>query len=254
MKEKNEESVKDLEVNVVDVDNDTTQVVDEKALAAAQLLEELKPNRGHLVKAVPYGEAEWYDGYIKNVTLEPRTNKVMYEIKLNDGRTIRKVHSNKLLTILPELANVPEKQPRQKVEREELNDEQITDLYRTYAPLIGTILEHNGATGRVVGLVLDKRVNMLLARIKVINEEGERFIHKSLKPEDLELAIADELTEELAANWLERFERRINKAEVTKEEKITALKAKIEATRMKLEELEHKLAGLEAEDATEELA
>ena len=225
----------------------STKLSDEELQA---LYEECKANQYHKVSVVPFGDWEWVDGYIHSVTKETRARKVFYDIRTVDGRTVRKVYNAKGLKINEETTEPTTKRRTTSGGTRELWDENKWDeIIRDYVMAIGRWIPINESFGRIISLVPDKRVNMLLLRIELVQEDGTKKIahlsHNKLKWEELQ---ADDESEALAAAWLERYEKRLSaapKEHLSKKEKLVA---QIEKLQNKLAELTAQLEELKDED------
>lgn len=218
------------------------------------LYQECSQNLNHKVEAVPFGEWEWLSGYIHGVIKETRARKVFYDIRLEDGRVIKKVYSNKALRILPEVVERVTKKRATSSEAKELwTPEEWAEKIREFAPAIGSWIEvKDGLFGRVISLVPDKRVNMLLLRVEVEDLDGHKtYAHKSFNQVDWAALSYDEKSEEMKTNWLERYEKRLAAEPKEKVSKIDALKAKIAKAQAKLKVMLLELKELEAKEANE---
>lgn len=238
------------------------------------LAEELKKNVNHRCQAVPFNTAEWVDGYIAGVIEEKRSNKVLYAIKTDDGRRIVKVHDSNLVRILDEVVE-PEKKARARkakdpADKVEWTPEAIAiavnevignvgkavkfEKYRTTDPETGEKkIEYN--EGRIVAIMIDKRVQRLFYRISVPtpiegNPLATKIMHKVVTA-DLEIAEAfDAEGEELNKKYCERREATVTRTPLTPQDRFIkceeALKKAEEKLQKATEELEAKKQQLEA--------
>lgn len=245
------------------------------------LAEELKVNIGHRCQAVPFNTAEWVGGYIAGVVEEKRSNKVLYAIKTDDGRRIVKVHDSNLIRIFDGVVE-PEKKARTRkaknegVEKVEWTPEAIAaavnevignvgkavkfEKYRATDPETGEEkIEYN--EGRIVAIMIDKRVQRLFYRISVPTPiEGDplatKIMHKIVTAEGLQIAEDfDAEGEELNKKYCERREAAATRTPLTPQDRFVkceeALKKAEEKLQKATEELEAKKQQLE--DARKEL-
>lgn len=245
------------------------------------LAEELKKNINHRCQAVPFNTAEWVGGYIAGVVEEKRSNKVLYAIKTDDGRRIVKVHDSNLIRIFDEVVE-PEKKARTHkaknggVEKVEWTPEAIAaavnevignvgkavkfEKYRATDPETGEEkIEYN--EGRIVAIMIDKRVQRLFYRISVPtpiegNPLATKIMHKIVTAEGLQIAEDfDAEGEELNKKYCERREAAATRAPLTPQDRFVkceeALKKAEEKLQKATEELEAKKQQLE--DARKEL-
>lgn len=243
------------------------------------LAEELKKNVNHRCQAVPFNTAEWVDGYIAGVIEEKRSNKVLYAIKIDDGRRIVKVHDSNLVRILDEVVE-PEKKARARKAKDpadkiEWTPEAIAEEVNEVIGNIGKTVEfekyrttdENGeeriemVIGRIVAIVPDKRAQRLLYRISVPtpiegNPLATKIMHKVVKADGIK--IAEEFDEEgaqLNAKYLERREAAATRTPLTPQDRVIRCEENVKKAEEKLqkaqEELETKKKQLE--DAKKEL-
>ena len=238
------------------------------------LAEELKKNINHRCQAVPFNTAEWVGGYIAGVVEEKRSNKVLYAIKTDDGRRIVKVHDSNLIRIFDEVAE-PEKKARTRkakdpAEKVEWTPEAIAaavnevignvgkavkfEKYRTTDPETGEEkIEYN--EGRIVAIMIDKRVQRLFYRISVPtpiedNPLATKITHKIVTAEGLQIAEDfDAEGEELNKKYCERREAAATRVPLTPQDRFVkceeALKKAEEKLQKATEELEAKKQQLE---------
>ncbi len=243
------------------------------------LAEELKKNINHRCQAVPFNTVEWADGYIAGVIEEKRSNRVLYAIKIDDGRRIVKVHDSNLVRILDEVIE-PEKKARARkvkdpVDKIEWTPEVIAEEVNKVIGNVGKTVEfekyritdENGeehvemVVGRIVAIVPDKRAQRLLYRISVPtpiegNPLATKTMYKIVKAEGLK--IAEEFDEEgarLNAKYLERREIAAARTPLTLQDRVIRCEENMKKAEEKLqkaqEELDTKKKRLE--DAKKEL-
>lgn len=96
----------------------------------------LKVNELSKVKFVPFGEIEYKLGYISKVTVDKRTNTILYLIVTDEGKKVYKTPNAKYLEILDEKVQVASKVSIDMLKAENaklLKD--YEDLYKRYEDL-----------------------------------------------------------------------------------------------------------------------
>lgn len=240
------------------------------------LAKELKEKYlNHKCQAVPFGTIDWIDGYIAGIVEEKRSRKILYRIRLIDGRTINKIYDNNLLRIFdevvekPEKPEKPEKAKRERVARKakfEMPEEEIAAKVAECRANIGKHVsfkpfgKEEEVLGRITGFMLDRRGPRFLYKIDYVNNEGEaKHVHKgadncTVVNEELD-EVGQKLQERVQASrstktpadTLAAAEEKLQKLEA----KLTDLQKAIEAQKQKVEELKAKtIEAAAAEIAT----
>lgn len=238
---------------------------------------------GHKCQVVPFNTAIWEPGVVVSIIEEKRSNKVMYAIKLDDGRRIVKAVDSQLIKIEDEVVELLKKargtkrssensQPKEPWAEEDINkaiEENSVHVGKTIAyektGAIGEKIENaETETGRVVSLVADKRGKRILFRIAIDQTEDEKALGLPVKyshkvSDNKDLRLAEELDEEgakLNAKYMERLHNRKNKEELTPEKSIELAEKRISQIDAQIEKLNAKKAKLteELEAAKKELA
>lgn len=194
-----------------------------------QIREQIKANVYRRCEVVPFNTVEWAPGYIAGIVVDKRTDCVKYAIKLDDGRRVEKVYNSKLLRILD---GVQEVAVRTSAPKAPLSPDEVDALKREYAQHIGKCVDYKTGVGRITGFMFDARVDKLFYVVKHVDGT---FCHKVVTSKDITLGSLDD--EGKAIN--EKFMARLDRAELSKEDKIKMLKekrAKIEAQLKALEE------------------
>lgn len=151
------------------------------------LATECKKNIGHKCQVLPFNTAEWKDGVIIAVIPERRSSKVMYTIKLDDGKKVSKIHGSELLKISDEVVEeIATKRTKSKMES--WSDEDVAKAIAEVAGNVGKLVSFKNSngmeeTGRITTVVADKRASAVLYKISqtVVTEEGEattKYCHK----------------------------------------------------------------------------
>lgn len=234
------------------------------------LAEQLKVNVGHKCEVVPFGTIEWSKGYIVSLTVEKRSRKILYNIRLEDGRRMVKVYDSNLLKISDEVITESEKPVKTRVAKEkkekiEMSEEQIEAIAVEARKQIGKVVKFKAfgkgeeIEGRIMSLVIDRRGPQFLYRIKVVmlNDNGEEVVktmHKSYNSPDL--VIAEELDEEGKVIYNKSIGI---KTDGNAAEKLAKLKEQLAKVEAKATILKEQIAKLEAQmpaepEATDELA
>lgn len=177
-----------------------------------------KETVNHKCKVVPFNSIEWTEGVVVAIIEERRTNKVLYAVRLDDGRRVVKSYDSKLIEILPETVEVLAKTPRRAVSSEPWTKEDVEKAIQEVLPNVGKVVQYaeTGAyglltgsgkmlTGRIIGIAPVKRTRSLLYRIEVDMPGGRKKIaHKmttgAIKIADGEL---DEFGEVLNRRFIE---------------------------------------------------
>lgn len=210
------------------------------------LAEELKANVYHRCQAVPFNSAEWVGGYIAGVVEEKRSNKVLYAIRVDDGRRIVKVHDSNLLKIFDEVVT-PEKKSSRAKEKVEWTPEKIEEEISKVIENVGkNCSTHDYQAGRIVALVVDKRAKSLLYKIAVPaptaeNPEATKFVHKVV---GADIEIAEDFDEEgLARNkkYRERFENKGNVKSFSPQERVRFCEEAVKKAEERLQKAEEVL-------------
>lgn len=193
-----------------------TKMTDEELEAAVM---ECRANIGHKCQVLPFNTPEWANGVITAVIAEKRSNKVMYTIKLDNGKKVSKIHGSNLLRILDEVVeSVANK--RTKATVTPWTDE---DIEKAFAPVFQNVgktvtfknAEGTEETGRIISLVADRRSNSALYKIEqtIVDEAGNtttKNFHKVIDSKGL--VIAEEY-DEVGKTMNEKFiARRTKKA------------------------------------------
>lgn len=210
------------------------------------LAEELKANINHRCQAIPFNTAEWVNGYIAGVVEEKRSNKVLYAIRVDDGRRIVKVHDSNLLKIFEEVVT-PEKKSGRVKEKVEWTPEKIEEEISKVIENVGkNCSTHDYQAARIVALVVDKRAKSLLYKIAVPaptaeSPEATKFIHKVV---GADIEIAEDFDEEgLVRNkkYRERFENKGNGKSFSPQERVRFCEEAVKKAEERLQKAEEVL-------------
>lgn len=198
-----------------------------KKAAQSETIETVDPktNIGHRCQVLPFNTPEWCSGVITGVTTDKRTNQVFYQIRIEDGRKIVKAVNSKCLKVLEELV------PTQvRAKKEAWTEDGASTAIDAVAGNIGKMVEFTKAdaseplTGRIIGVIADKRVSTTLYKISV---DG-KLIYKVTTAADLKIAETfDEDGQKLNSEFLKRREKAAAKAAKTPEEEIARLEAEV---------------------------
>lgn len=221
------------------------------------IIAECQKNVGHKCEAVPFNSAEWCAGYIAGVVNDKRSAKVLYAIKLDDGRRIVKVYDSQLVRILDETVEL-EKRSRKTVRvtqanREAWTDEVIAEEISKIVENVGkTVTLTGGTTGRIKTIVIVRRSQCLMYAIEIAaptvdNPDATRTIHKVTTSADLQISDErDEAYEALNAAYKARREVVAERSATTPEDRVIACE---EAVKRAEEKLQKAVAELEAKKA-----
>lgn len=223
--------------------------VSEEELEA--LAEKCRENVNHKCQIVPFNTVEWKDGIITGVNVDKRSCRVLYSIRLEDGRTIKKVHNASLLKISDEVVDSPVKaRTSRRTEKTEVTDEQREEMRQAVIQNVGKMYTAGDESGRIIGILWDKRHSKYLYRTQreTINDMGDIVKVDGFKSSTLPgLVINPDLDEYGASLNAKAVSGSLGRpTQKTLEE----LKADAEKLRAKLASLEAEIARREAE-ATE---
>ena len=247
--------------------------------AREALTAELKEkNVGHKCKVVPFGQIEYVEGTIIRVMHDKRNKKVMYAIRLADGRRILKSHGANYFEILEEVnteATVKAKRaPRTSAgTKKELdpNWDAKAEAAKHFEHVGKLITVDENTDARITAIVPDKRSQRILYRAeysieKVVDDKTEvetKVIHKTSSDELIATLKSDDKTAELNAKYVKRQEEAANREPSTPktyEQKLADMDAritKVQETLKKLQEqraemvAKHEAAKAEAEKPAE---
>lgn len=235
----------------------------------------------HRCEVLPIGKVTWVGGVITGITDDKRANNVMVVVKTDDGRTIRKCHNAETLRVLDEMVTPTGRTRRtgSKVDKStpwDTMDEEINAIIGNVGKTVTFQYKAEDGSevtteGRVLGIVPDKRVKMLLYRIK-LSDGSNKLVHKSSKAsltfselddEGLKLQEAyktrresertpKSLDEKIAAAELKL--KRAEESLVKAKAELEALRAKAEATVKAAEEPKAPATEPATEPAAEDLA
>ena len=241
-----------------------TKKLSEEELAA--IATECEKNKMHRCQVVPFNTIDWVDGVIAGVITEKRSGKVLYAVKLDDGRRIVKTYDSPLIKISDE---VIEALPRAQktggfgsAPKEEVTPEKLAELVDTYKVNVGRFVTVGEETGRIVSVVVDKRGGRVMYRINVetLNDTGEavtKVMHKVPTANDIVISEAefDEEGAKLNEAYAKRRENAAAKEAVTPEQRMLKAKAAYEEAVEMVKKWEEKLAARKKvfEDAQTEL-
>ena len=178
---------------------------------------------------MPFNSLEWFAGIITGVVHEKRVDKFFYTIQLNNGRRIVKVCSSNHLKISDETVEyIPKRRRKSKVVK--WTDETMKQEIERCGANVGKIIKwkkydtEDGAeynTGRIIGIVPDKRASVILYRVAVTIDNVEKVVHKSANNNSI--SIEDDFDEtglEINARYKARYERAIQRESITPEMRV----------------------------------
>lgn len=228
---------------------------------AAELKEK---NIGHKCKVVPFGQIEFVEGTIIGVMHDKRNKKVMYAIRLADGRRILKSHGANYFEILEEVnteATVKAKRaPRTSTgTKKELdpNWDAKAEAAKHFEHVGKLITVDENTDARITAIVPDKRSQRILYRAeyeieKVVDDKTEvetKVIHKTSSEELIASLKSDDKTAELNAKYVKRQEEAANREPSTPktyEQKLADLDARIAKVQETLKKLQEQRAEMVA--------
>ena len=208
------------------------RMTDEQRIKLAAELRETAVN--HKCQVVPFNTAEWVNGVIAGVVEDKRSNKVLFAIKLEDGRRVVKVHDSNLIKIFDEVVEKTVTRrtgtAREKVEKTPWTPEQLEADVAAVAVNVGKMVTYTDGEqtveGRIVSIVPDKRSQRCLYRIEIAmpTEEDPKAVKYAHKVTSLaELTIAEDFDEtgmQLNNKFMERRAKAATKEVLTPETKV----------------------------------
>ena len=228
---------------------------------AESLKEQFLSHKCEIVKVVS-GVPVTTTGYIMSVLVNEKSSKVVYAIKLDNGKRVAKAHNNDSIRILDEVVEPEVREKRAQAprkERKQYSTEEIEAIKSEAKKQVGKLVEfklygkEETLSGRITGFVVDMRGPQFLYKIAytVTNEAGEtvkKFAHKTYDSEDLKIAEefdADgqimQANYEARANGMPTACKSIAERIAKVEAKVEKLKAQYELQLAKLEALKAEL-------------
>lgn len=237
------------------------RMTDEERTALAAELREKFVN--HRCQVVPFNTAEWVDGVVTGIVEDKRSNKVLFAVKLEDGRRVVKVHDSNLIKVTEEVVERTVARrvntAREKVEKTPWTPEQMEADIAAVAVNVGKMVTYKegevDVEGRIISIVPDKRSQRCLYRIEVPihTEDGKAAVKYAHKVSTLTtLTIAedfDEVGAELNEKFIARRANAVSKEPITPESRVfkaeEAFKKAEEALRKAQETYDARKATLE---------
>ena len=218
--------------------------------------------QNHRCKVVPFNSIEYVDGTIVSVIHDKRNKKVMYAIRLDDGRRILKSHDAKYLEISEEVnteaAATKTRASRASGPKKELNPDwdANTEAAKHFEHVGKLISIDENTDARITAIVPDKRSQRILYRAeyqieKVVDDKTEvetKVIHKTSSDELIAALKSDDKTAELSAKYAERRAASAGRSTTSKtyEEKLAELDARITKVQETLSKLNQQRADMVA--------
>jgi len=221
-------------------ENDAPAVVDTKLSddEVNDIVDDLRPNIGHMCNVVPFNEATWHKGVIVDVVIGAN-NRILYAIKITDEgdetRRIMKVYDSELLEVTAELA--PVKEPKRRVRAEVAalvwDDATIAKEVEVVMQNVGRrakFLTLDGLmSGRIVTIISDRRVKKLLYRIELDRNDpnaAKTYKCKVICAPDLQIEDGplDAIGERVRETYSVRHATHVAQLELTPVEKVSFAK------------------------------
>ena len=224
-----------------------------------ELSESLRGNIGHRCQVVPFGTIEWTDGYIAGIMEEKRSGKILYAIKLEDGRRIVKVHDSNLLKVLEETVEI-HRAPRTRAEKLERTPEMAAAEFNEALSNVGKPVMVGDIKGRIVLILDEKRAQKVFYRIEIPapteeNPNATKITHKVVGSSAVVLEEFDAEGTELNTKYRERLAGAKSRKSITPQDRVILCEENVKKLEEKLQkvmaELETKKQQLE--DAKSEL-
>lgn len=213
-----------------------TRATDNERIALATKLRET--TLYHKCQVVPFNTNEWADGVIVGIVEDKRSNKVLFAVKLEDGRRVVKTSDSKLIKITDEIvekvAMRRESAAREKIAKSPWTPEKLEADVAEVAVNVGKMVQfvdgEQAVEGRIVSIVPDKRSQRCLYRIEIpmpteLDPSAVRYAHKVTTLAGLEIAEAfDETGVGLNVKFTERRAKAFKK--VTASPELKCIRAK----------------------------
>lgn len=201
-------------------------------------------------KVMPNGEVEWFDGVITTIMHDKRSNAIMYVVRLEDGKKVRKAYGAKSLVISDEKVELTAKHASSKsrdvssTARRTLDEaESLREEAKSHIGQYATIGDFKGY---VSGIMLDKRSNQVLFNFKTTDNSAHKY--KSVTSD--KIVWLDEFNEEFIARRNKEVAIKDTKTPVEAladvEAKIAKLKESIAKATASLEKLQAMLPDMQA--------
>lgn len=197
-----------------------------KAIADAEFLAEaLKIDVGRRIKVVPFNTITWVPGTIVGIVNDKRSHKVLYAIKLDDGRRIVKAHDSELIQKTEETVVIV-KNARTAATSVKLSPEEYEKAEAAAAQLVGTTVKYlpfksesnEKVEGKITSIVPDERSGRILLKIEGLVDGAVKVSHKVSSSPDIELT--ETVDTEMRDIFLKRREVRLAKLVLTPEQKV----------------------------------
>ena len=174
-----------------------------KYLAAVEKANELRPTvLNHKCKVVPFNTIDWVDGTITGVVADKRSGRILYAIKTVDGKSIAKAIDSKLIQVFDEINEEQKartaRAPRGSKPTDEAVEAIVTEMRANY----GRPIKFDGQAGRIHGVMLDKRSNNAMYRLK-FDDESIKDRYCKANNTSLEILEADDTTADMQAKRAE---------------------------------------------------
>ena len=206
---------------------------------------------GHKCQVLPMGKAEWANGVVTGIMNDKRANNIMLNIKLEDGRLVRKMHNAETLRVLDETVELTAGRRGRQASTEPKVDtpwDTMEDEITAIAGNVGRVASLDGVElGRVTTIVPDKRVKMLLYRIIVPGDETTpaKTIHKS-KNANLVFAELDAEGQKIQDDFIARRSKIVSRIPQTPAQKLAQAELDLQKANERVVAAQARVAQLEA--------
>lgn len=174
-----------------------------KYLAAVEKANEMRPTvLNHKCKVVPFNTIDWVEGTITGVVADKRSGRILYAIKTVDGKNIAKAIDSKLIQVLEEVNDEQKARATRAPRGSKPTDEAVEALVAEMRTNYGKPIKFDGQPGRIHGVMLDKRSNNAMYRLKFDDESIKDRYCKANNP-SLEILEADDMTADMQAKRAE---------------------------------------------------
>lgn len=210
----------------------------------AALCEELKANINHKVTTLDGTGLGVIEGVIIGVYKVTSAGQVFYRVKTTSGEVISRAYNR--VNVFDEVV-ASERKVRESTKKT-LTEEEISNMVTAAKAQVGKLVTlANGAVGRITGVMLDKRVNLVMYKITIVTPaegvETGKMLYRVVSSTDITIeAEFDEEGTKLQERLQARKERQDNpKVTKTIQERFTAAAAALEKAKENLRKAEKTL-------------
>lgn len=230
------------------------------------LYKSVEVNKEHKCQVLSMSTLEWQNGYVVDVVKDEKRGRVVYAIRLDDGKKISKNVATNLVRVLDETVDLEtieketKKAKKTSASHEKTvdfkTDEELAEAFATASLNRGKMVtfkafgkSEDTLTGRIMGLIVDRRVNRIMYTINAItgqDKDGKDIVKKYNKMiNSSDLTIAEEF-DEIGQEIQDRYQNRNSgeakpKSSMTAKERVMFYGERLEKAEKAFEELKAKI-------------